>query len=138
MSQAFVADCSIGVGWVHPAQTTELTRRLLEDAKSGASVHVPSLWHLEIANALLVAVRRKLMTEAHRQSGLALLNQLRFVVDHETCHLAFSTISDLAARYSLSAYDAAYLELARRKSLPLGSRDESLQAAARKAGVKLL
>jgi len=39
MSEAFVADCSVGIGWVHPAQTTELTRRLLEDAKNGASVH---------------------------------------------------------------------------------------------------
>jgi len=138
MSDAFVADCSIGIGWVHPAQTTELTRRLLQDAKGGASVHVPSLWKLEIANALLVAVRRKLMTEAHRQEGLALLNQLRLIVDHETCQLAFSTISELAAKHSLSAYDAAYLELARRKSLPLGSRDEPLRAAAKKSGVKLL
>ena len=138
MSDAFVADCSIGVGWVHPAQTTELTRILLEDAKAGASVHVPSIWHLEIANALLVAVRRKLMTEAHRQAGLALLGRLRLIIDPETSHVAFSTVSDLAARHSLSAYDAAYLELARRKSLPLASRDEPLKAAARKSGVKLL
>jgi predicted nucleic acid-binding protein len=92
---------------------------------------------LEIANALLVAVRRKLMTEAHRQAGLALLSDLRLIVDRETSLLAFSTISDLATKYSLSTYDAAYLELARRKSLPLGSRDEPLRAAARKSGVKI-
>jgi predicted nucleic acid-binding protein len=138
MNNEFVADCSIGVGWVHPAQTTDLTRILLEDAKVGASVHVPSIWHLGIANALLVAVRRKLMTEAHRLAGLALLNQLRLIVDNETSHVAFSTISDLAGKHSLSTYDAAYLELARRKSLPLASRDEPLRAAARKSGVKLL
>jgi predicted nucleic acid-binding protein len=52
--------------------------------------------------------------------------------------VAFSAISDLAVKYTLSAYDAAYLELARRKSLPLGTRDEPLRAAAKKAGVKLL
>ena len=50
---------------------------------------------------------------------------------------AISVISELAAKHSLSVYDAAYLELARRKSLPLGSRDEQLREAARKAGVRL-
>ena len=138
MSDPFVADCSIGMGWVHPKQATELTMRLLEEAKGGASIHVPSLWHLEIANALLVAVRRKLMTEAHRQAGLGLLARLRLVVDHETSGMAFTTISELAVRHSLSAYDASYLELALRKSMPLGSRDEPLKAAAKKSGVKIL
>jgi predicted nucleic acid-binding protein len=91
-----------------------------------------------MANALLVAVRRKLMTETHRQTGLALLGQLRLVVDHETSRAAFTTISDLAAKHTLSVYDAAYLELARRKSMSLGSRDEALRAAARKSGIKVL
>jgi predicted nucleic acid-binding protein len=78
------------------------------------------------------------MTESHRQTGLALLNQLRLIIDHETSHFAFSSISELASRHSLSAYDAAYLELAPRKSLPLASRDQPLQTAAGKCGVKLL
>jgi predicted nucleic acid-binding protein len=138
MNGSFVADCSVGIGWIHPSQATELTRRLLEDAKGGAAVHVPSIWHLEMANALLAAVRRKLMTEAHRQAGLAMLAQLMLIVDHETSAVAFSAISDLALKHSLSAYDAAYLELARRKSFPLGSRDEPLRAAAKKSGVRLL
>jgi predicted nucleic acid-binding protein len=135
---SFVADSSVGIGWIHPNQATELTKRLLDDAKDGAAVHVPSISHLEIANALLVAVRRELMAESHRQAGLALLSQLKLVIDHETSNMAFSTISDLAVKHSLSAYDAAYLELARRKSLPLGSRDKPLKAAAKKSGVKLL
>jgi predicted nucleic acid-binding protein len=138
MSDPFVADASVGIGWIHPSQATDLTRRLLENAKDGSAVHVPSIWHLEVANALLAAVRRKLMTETHRQTGLALLAQLRLIIDHETSHFAFSAISNLAVKYSLSAYDAAYLELARRKSIPLGSRDEPLRAAAKKSGVKLL
>jgi predicted nucleic acid-binding protein len=138
MSDPFVADCSVGIGWIHPSQATSLTRSLLENAKGGAAVHVPAIWHLEMANALLVAVRRKLMTEGHRQAGLALLGQLRLIIDHETSQVAFSAISESAARHSLSAYDAAYLELARRKAIPLGSRDEALRAAAKKAGVKLL
>ncbi|HEY5911242.1 MAG TPA: type II toxin-antitoxin system VapC family toxin [Verrucomicrobiae bacterium] len=115
-----------------------MTRRLLSEAAAGAAFLVPALWHLEVANALLVAVRRRLMTDAHRQAGLGLLRKLRLAVDEETGQRAFSTISELAVRHALSVYDAAYLELASRRSLPLGSRDESLRAAARKCGVKLL
>lgn len=137
MSEAVVIDSSIGIGWVHPSQSTELTRSVLTATREGAAIHVPAIWHLEMANALIVAVHRKLMTDAHRQAALVLLGQLRLIVDTETSSLAFSTISDLAARYSLSAYDAAYLELARRRSVPLASRDEALKAAAKTANVRL-
>ncbi|HEY1789941.1 MAG TPA: type II toxin-antitoxin system VapC family toxin [Verrucomicrobiae bacterium] len=137
MNGSYVVDSSVGIGWVHPGQATELTKTLLEEAKNGIAIYVPALWHLEIANGLLVAVRRKLMTEAQRERGLTFLSQLQIIIDDESNRLAFSTISELAARNSLSAYDAAYLELARRKSLPLGTRDEPLRAAAKKSGVKL-
>jgi predicted nucleic acid-binding protein len=59
-------------------------------------------------------------------------------VDADTAALAWTNISDLAAKHTLSVYDAAYLELALRKRLPLASRDEPLRAAARKSGVKVL
>lgn len=138
MSDPFIIDSSVGVGWVHPGQANELTKQLLEEAKNGAAIYVPSLWHLEIANTLLVFVRRKLITETQRDMGLTLLSQLRIIIDDETNRFAFSAVSELAAKYSLSAYDAAYLELARRKSLPLATRDEALKAAAKKSGIKLL
>ena len=138
MNDPFVIDSSIGVGWVHPSQATELTRRLLEEAKAGAAVYVPSLWHLEVANALWVAVRRKLMSDAQRRTGLTLLSQLRLITDDETAQRAFGTTSELAVRHLLTVYDAAYLELAWRKALPLGTRDEPIRAAARACGVKLL
>lgn len=67
MSGSFVADSSIGVAWVHPSQATELTAQLLADVEAGAAVHVPSLWPLEVSNALLAAVRRKLMTDGRRE-----------------------------------------------------------------------
>jgi predicted nucleic acid-binding protein len=138
VSGPFIIDSSVGIGWVHPSQANELTKQLLEEAKNGAAIYVPSLWHLEIANTLLVFVRRKLVTNAQREVGLTLLSQLRIIIDEETNRLAFSTISELAAKHSLSAYDAAYLELARRKSLPLATRDEALKTAGRKSAIKLL
>jgi hypothetical protein len=69
---------------VRPGQARELTRRLLGEVRGGATVVVPSLWHLEIADALLAAVRRKLITDTQGQTGLNLLSQLRLGVDEET------------------------------------------------------
>jgi predicted nucleic acid-binding protein len=133
-----VADSSIGLAWVHPSQATELTAQLLAQVETGAAVHVPGLWPLEVGNALLVAARRKLMTDSQRKSALTLLSRLNVLVDADTASLAWTTISDLAARHTLSVYDAAYLELALRKRLSLASRDEPLRVAARKSGVKVL
>jgi len=138
VTDPFIIDSSVGIGWVHPSQANELTKQLLEAAKGGAAIYVPSLWHLEIANTLLVFVRRKLITEAQREVGLTLLSQLRIIIDDDTNRLAFSAISELASKHSLSAYDAAYLELARRKSLPLATRDEALKKAAKKSGIRVL
>ena len=138
MSGPFVADASIGLAWIHPSQSTEFTRTLLAQVEVGTTVHVPAVWPLEIGNALLVAVRRKLITENERRSALSLLSRLNIKVDAETASLAWTAISDLAAKYTLSVYDASYLELALRKALPLASRDEPLRAAARKNGVHVI
>lgn len=138
MSRAFVADTSIAVGWVHPSQATDLTRKLIEEINAGTVFHVTSLWPLEVGNALLCAVRRKIMTDAQRKAGLSLLSQLNAVVDLETASRAWTGISDLAVRHTLSIYDASYLELAIRKTLPLASRDEPLRTAAKKNGLIVL
>ena len=99
---------------------------------------VPSLWFLEIANSLIVLERRRKLTREERRIALATLSKLNLIVDEESRHAAFSTTSELAEKYELSVYDASYLELAIRRKLPLASRDTSLNAAAKKVGVKVL
>lgn len=66
MTARFVVDVSIGVAWVHPAQRTSRSESLLESVGEGAVVEAPALWTLETANALLVLVRRKKLTEVER------------------------------------------------------------------------
>jgi predicted nucleic acid-binding protein len=99
---------------------------------------VPGLWLIEVANSLLVIMRRKLINEAQRQAAIRLLCDIETRVDHESAGLAWTAISDLSIAHGLSAYDAVYLELAIRKTLPLASRDEPLRGAAIKCGVKLM
>ena len=137
MTEAFVADASVAIGWVHPTQATKQTAAMLDAIADGATLEVPALWPLEVANALIVLVRRRKLTENERQAGLGWLRGLRIRVDHEMSALAFSQLSELAATHQLSIYDAAYLELAVRRRLVLGCKDGPLRAAAKHAGVSL-
>jgi predicted nucleic acid-binding protein len=137
MTRAFVADASVAVGWVHPAQATRQTAAMLEAIADGATLEVPAPWPLEVANALIVLVRRRKLTEDERQAGLGWLRGLRLRLDHDMASLAFSRLSELAAAHQLSVYDAAYLELSLRRRLVLGCKDGPLRTAAKRAGVSL-
>jgi predicted nucleic acid-binding protein len=137
MTRAFVADASVTVGWVHPGQATKQTAAMLDAIADGATLEVPALWPLEVANALIVLVRRRKLGEDERQAALGWLRGLRVRVDHEMSALAFSRLSELAAAHHLSVYDAAYLELAKRRRLVLGCKDGPLRTAATHAGVSL-
>lgn len=137
MTRAFVADASVAIGWVHPAQATTHTAAMLDAIAAGATLEVPALWPLEVANALTVLQRRRKLTEDERQEGLGWLRSLPLRVDQEMAVLAFSRLSELASAHQLSVYDAAYLELAQRRRLVLGCKDGPLRKAARRAGVSL-
>jgi predicted nucleic acid-binding protein len=137
VTRTFVADASVAIGWVHPAQATKQTGAMLDAIADGATLEVPALWPLEVANVLIILVRRRKLREDERQTALGWLRGLRLRIDHEAASLAWSRLSALAAAYQLSVYDAAYLELAQRRHLILGCRDGPLRKAARHAGVDL-
>jgi predicted nucleic acid-binding protein len=96
---------------------------------------VPTLWLLEVANALLALERRRKLQRPERTEALELLRALGPVLDEDGARQAFGRVSELAAEHDLSVYDATYLELALRESLPLVTKDAGLRAAARRAGV---
>ena len=137
MKRAFVADAPVAIGWVHPAQATPDTDALLDALAAGGIIEVPALWPLEVSNALTVLVRRRKLIEAERQLALRWLRSLALRVDHEMAALAFSRLAELATAHGLTVYDAAYLELAQRRGLPLACRDGPLRDAARRADLEI-
>jgi predicted nucleic acid-binding protein len=134
---AFVADASVAIGWVHPGQATIETAAMLDAIEGGAVLEVPALWPLEVANALIVLVRRRKLAEDDRQTGLNWLRRLPIRMDHEMASLAFSKLSEMASAYRLSVYDTTYLELAERRALPLACKDGPLRKAAKQRGLPL-
>ncbi len=137
MTQRVVIDASIGLAWVHPDQSTSATDALLKEVGRGVQLVVPSLWPVEVANALLVLERRKKLKRDERLDALASLKALNVSVDEEGHRFVFTTVSELAERHGLSAYDATYLELALRERLPLATKDKPLREAAGKAGAEV-
>jgi len=134
---SLVIDSSITLAWFFEDERSERTDAVLRQvAESGAVV--PSLWRLEVANALQMAVRHKRVKAAFRDASIADLRALAIVVDPETDRQAWAATLMLAERCRLTLYDAAYLELAQRLSLPLASLDRELRAAGRALGVTLL
>jgi predicted nucleic acid-binding protein len=138
MSEGFIADASVGVAWAVPSQASNSTDDLLDQVAAGTSLIVPTLWPFEVANSLLVLLRRKKILAPERDRALGALARLPLVLDDEGPRLALGRISALAIEHGLSVYDATYLELAVRQTLPLASRDEALCQAAQCCRVKLL
>ena len=138
MSEGFIADSSVGVAWAVHSQASDATDALLDQVAAGAPLIVPTLWPFEIANSLLVLLRRKKILAPERVRALEALARLPFRVDDEGPRLALGRISALAADHGLSVCDGAYLELAVRRKLPLASRDDALCRAARTCRIKLL
>jgi predicted nucleic acid-binding protein len=133
---ALVVDCSVVAAWILPDESNSEVEavRMIVAAEGGL---VPGHWRLEIANMLLMAERRKRLPASERAAAFDALERLEIEVDPETGARAWREISALAARFRLTAYDAAYLELAQRTGLPLATLDEDLRAAAAKLGVAL-
>ena len=137
MSSIFVVDASMAFAWILPSQSSSEADALLERIEAGAGAIVPSLWFLEVANGLLAAQRRSLITARERKTALERLSVLAFTIDEDGARSAFGRTSVLAEQHGLSVYDAAYLELALRRELPLATRDGALRNAAERSGIPL-
>ena len=134
-SDEFVLDGSITLAWFFEDETDDYADAV-ETALASVSATVPSLWALEVANAVLVGERRKRTTEAKVTAFLSLLAQLPIVIDDETSARAWRETLNLARAHNLSVYNAAYLELALRRGLPIASADGKLKTAAFTVGIK--
>ncbi len=133
----FVLDCSVVLAWILPDESRQTVMTILERLESEDAV-VPEVWPLEVANALLIARRRRRITEKDVARALEDLAALPIQVDQETHRQALQAALSLANKYRLSSYDAAYLELARRTRLPLATLDTKLRSACKAAGIELL
>ena len=133
---SLVIDASLTMTWYFEDEATAATEALLDVvAKSGAVV--PPLWRLEVASGFQSGIRRKRIDAAYRDASMADLGHMPITVDPDTDIYIWTMTLQLADRYRLTIYDACYLELAQRRSLPLATLDAELRAAAQALGLPL-
>lgn len=134
---SFVLDNSIAIAWCfEDEQTPAILDLLQQTAEQGA--YAPTLWPLEAANALLVAERRGRVSTDRRWRLMGFLQALPIALDPHTASRIWDMTTRLAEHHNLSTYDAAYLELAMRRNVPLATLDEKLRRAADQLGTPLL
>ena len=134
---SFVVDNSVALAWCFEAERTAPIMALLDRLEEGGA-WAPALWPLEALNGLLSAERRGRIDGSTRWKLSGFLSQLPISIDGETAERVWASTAHIAEGQRLTAYDAAYLELAIRAGLPLATVDRGLAAAAVKLGVTVL
>lgn len=134
---SFVLDSSMTLAGLLPDENSDAGLATLERA-SRMGAWVPAIWHLEVANALHMGALRGRCTAAFVDQSLERLACVPIEVDAETASRSWRDSLELARTEALTLYDAAYLELALRRNIPLASLDKQLISAALRLGVELL
>ena len=129
---AFILDSSLAAAWCFTDEATSYTNTVLSAVSSLTEAAAPRLWAYEIRNTVLMGIRRKRITRAHADAFLKSLENLPVrLIDPPS----YDAVFELADRHGLTAYDAAYLDLAVRERLPIASLDSALLRAAQACGL---
>jgi predicted nucleic acid-binding protein len=133
-----VVDASLALAWCFEDEASRFTEGLLDRLRQGDRIVVPAHWPTEILNGLMVASRRKRIKA--NQPALYWEEFARLPIEIEPALNAAQakTVLALSEKHGLTVYDAAYLELAHRRQLPIGTLDADLRKAAQAEGVALL
>ena len=134
----FVLDASIVLTWCFPDENSPLADHVISLFKNGGSALVPSFWPHEVLNALLMGEKRKRISQEAVESFLSDLAILPISLDVLPAQAIFEKVQHLSREHSLTAYDAAYLDLAVENRLALATLDESLITACKKSGTPLI
>jgi predicted nucleic acid-binding protein len=134
---SFVLDASVALAWVLPDEGSPYADELLERLIAEGAV-VPPIWPLEIGNVLLLALRRGRIRQDEFEAMVERLGRLPVEIDIEATDHSLAGVLLLAAQLGLTTYDAAYLDLAQRRNLPLATLDKRLRAACVTAKLEVL
>ena len=134
----FILDASIVLTWCFPDGEAQKAENISERIAMGDKPTVPAFWRHEVLNALLVGEKRKRLTNELIQAFIEDLERLPTEIDTPAAETVFHSTQDLCRRHGLTAYDAAYLELAMRNRVALATADGALERAARAEGIEIV
>lgn len=135
----FVLDASVSLAWFLDKPVPALAMRARKELYAGSSALVPALWIYEMANGLAMVERRGLLSRSFLDRSLQEIETLvtTAISSDDAVAISLRHAFSAASTFRLTAFDAVYLETARKEGLPLATLDRELIAAAKKAGVSL-
>jgi predicted nucleic acid-binding protein len=133
-----VLDATVVLTWCFPDENAGLAQHVAAMFKRGDTAVAPAFWPHEVLNALLVGEKRKRISKELVQRFLGDLAALPIVLQQFPSGIVFGRIQHLSREHGLTAYDAAYLDLALDSSLPLATLDEDLERACKDARVRVV
>lgn len=136
MENKFVIDNSIVMTWCFNDESSKYSDIILDSLENYEAL-APAIWPLEVGNVVLVAERRKCLTESDGIRFLNLINELPITVQQETPDRMLKEIFALARECNISSYDASYLDLAMRNGVPIATQDSGLKKAAKRCDITL-
>jgi predicted nucleic acid-binding protein len=134
----FVLDASIVLTWCFPDEEARKAEEISERIALGDKPAVSSFWRHEVLNALLMGEKRRRLTSELTQTFIQDLERLPVEVDAPESITVFHVTQRLCRKHGLTAYDAAYLELAMRNRIALATADGALERAARAEGIEIV
>ncbi|MBV8801703.1 MAG: type II toxin-antitoxin system VapC family toxin [Gammaproteobacteria bacterium] len=134
----FVLDCSVTMAWCFEDETNPYTEWILDSLSKGYEAIVPPLWRLEVINVLLLAIRKNRINSLTAHNFKNTLTQLPITIVENASGRVFDTVFELAKELNLSAYDAAYFELAFREKIPIATQDLAVIKAAQRQKIAVL
>jgi predicted nucleic acid-binding protein len=134
---SLVLDCSVALAWIDGDETVPAVARVFDKVADNGAV-VPSLRRLEVATTQTIAAQRRRIDVEFRRAALADLARLNIAIDPETDLRAWPATLERADTFRLTACDAAYLELAQPRGLPLATRGSEPRASGDKLGISVL
>lgn len=133
---AFVLDVSVAVPWVIRSLSTSYTDGVVRSLVRVTTI-VPGSWLMDLAGAVRVFEQRGWYAPSQVSTNLSVLDGFAIQIDDQTNDRAWGDILTLGRTHNISACQAAYLELALRRRLPLATINTTLTAAAGAAGVTI-
>lgn len=133
-----IVDASVIIAWCMPDEYSPYAQSVMDDLTENASLLVPALWVYEVSNVINISVRRGRINTFFAEQVFLRLSNFETEIDFPNAQIITGHAFELAQKNNLTIYDAAYLELAKRRNAAFASLDQRLMMAAQAEGIELV
>jgi predicted nucleic acid-binding protein len=136
MYPSFVIDASVVISWYNPDEQNDYAKNVLLCLQKERAI-TPCLCYYEVNNVLRMLEKKGKVSGIYVDKAITATDNLPIIRDYALVGFKMPIALRLSREHGLTVYDACYLELAVRLSLPLASLDDDLIKAAKAAKVTL-